>query len=189
MKSLFDGDALARFARLWLLFMAVTWTVFGAGVLTHGQAWLGVPVIERQVGWPVLGTILGHNLLLLALIAGGNLFVRFGTLTPGLVILLVQAVVIGWTAGANRFAEPFASVAAANLAFVRVGLWETTAYVLICAATLPKSLYVASAFPARQWAETRSLRSVAPTLPEALMAGAAVACVLGAAWVEAFPRA
>lgn len=188
MKALLGGNALSRFAWLWLLFMAITWTVFGVGMLTHSQAWQGVPAIERQVGWPVLGMILGHNLLLLALIAGGNLFVRFGSVTPGLIILIYQAIVIGWTAGTNSFAEPFTSVAAANAAFLRVGLWETTAYVLICAATLPKSLYVADTFPARQWTEVRSVRSLAPTLAEALMAGSAVACVLGAAWVEAFTR-
>jgi hypothetical protein len=187
-KALLGGSALSRFAWLWLLFMAATWTVFGIGWLTHPQAWQGVPVIERQTGWPVLGMILGHNLLLLALIAGGNLFVRFGWVTPGLVILLYQALVIGWTAGTNGFAEPFTNVAAANLAFLRVGLWETTAYVFICASTLPKSLYVADTFPARLWTEVRSARSLIPTPAEGLMAGFALACVFGAAWAEALTR-
>jgi hypothetical protein len=145
-----------------------------------------VPPIERRIGGPVLGMILDRKLLLLALIAGGNLFVWFGSVTPGLVILLYQAVVIGWTASTHSFAEPFVSVAAANAAFMRVGLWETTAYVLICAVTLPKSFYVADSFPARAWSEVRSLRSLVMSRAERVLAGFSLLCLLVATWEEAF---
>lgn len=147
-----------------------------------------MPPIERQIGWPVLGMMLGRKLLLLALIAGGNLLAGLGQLPPGLVMLLYQAVVISWTAGANRFAESFVSVAAANAAFMRVGLWETTAYLLICAVTLRKSFYVADSFSARAWSEVRSLRGLVRSRAERVLAGFSLLCLLVAAWEEASTR-
>lgn len=186
MNYLLKTNALMRAALLWLGFMAAMWLVFGLAVVTHPLAWQGVPPIVRATGWPVLLMILGNNLVLLALIAGGNLFVRFGPLTPGLIVLAYQALVIGWTAGTNGFAEPFTSVTAANLAFLRVGLWETTAYAVICAVTLPKSMYVAATFPAKQWAEVRPLRALVPTRVEAALIGLALVALLAAGVVEAF---
>jgi len=120
------------------------------------------------------------------LIALGNLFVRFGNITPGLAILGIQAVIIGWTAGTNAFTEPFQTVTAANAAFLRIGLWETSAYVLICAVTLPKSMLVSSTFPAKAWVKSTPLKDVRFTKLEIVIGGLGLVVLCLAAIVEAF---
>ncbi len=123
---------------------------------------------------------------MLLLIAAGNLFVRFGSVTPGLAILAAKAAQIGWMAGSNAFAPPFASVGAANAAFLRIGLWETTAYAVVCAVTLTKSLYVADSFPARRWLETKGWKDLSFSPTEVAVGLFGILCLLGAAAVEAF---
>ncbi|MDL1895204.1 hypothetical protein FBQ82_02955 [Anaerolineae bacterium CFX7] len=186
MAKLVTMNVISRSFILWLAFMLVLWSVFALGWITHPQAWNAGIDVQRETGWPVFWFILGHNLLLLFLIAAGNVFVRFGGLTPGLAILFSQAIVIGWTAGANNFMEPFPTVAAANAAFLRIGLWETTAYVLICAATLSKSLLIADTFPAKTWAETRKIRDIHFTWTEILAMSVGFLGLLFAAASEAF---
>ncbi|HOG47607.1 MAG TPA: hypothetical protein PLB78_13320, partial [Anaerolineae bacterium] len=151
LQRLYGMGVLKRTAVIWTAYMAVLWAVFGIGLLTHPQAWQGVAPAQGDAGWRFLLFILASNGFIALLMAGGNLFVRFGSVTPGLLILFLKALQIGWLAGTNGFTPPFASVAAANAAFLRVGLWETTAYALVCAVTLTKSLYVADSFPARRW--------------------------------------
>lgn len=186
MQKLTTMNVIPRSLILWLAFMLVLWSVFALGWITHPQAWNAGVDVQRETGWPVFWFILGHNLLLLFLIAAGNIFVRFGSFTPGLAILIYQAIVIGWTAGTNNFMEPFPTVAAANAAFLRIGLWETTAYVLICAATLSKSLLVADTFPAKTWAETRKIKDIQFTWTEFLVMGVGFLSLLCAAVSEAF---
>lgn len=166
--------------------MAVMWIVFGVGLATHPGAYSNSPVLDRQTGWRELAYILGNNAMLLLLIVFGNLFVRFGNITPGLLILVYEAIVIGWTAGTNSFLEPFSSVMAANSTFLRIGLWETTAYVLLCAVTLPKSLNIAATFPARQWSRTCTLMEIRYSRPEFSIAALGVFSLVGAALIEAF---
>lgn len=188
MLQLFRQHVLVRSAVLWLVFMAVLWTVFAVGVATHPDAWTDVTAPVVDTGWDVLLYIVGMNTVLLLLIALGNLFVRFGPVTPGLLVLAWQAIAIGWTAGTNSFVEPFSSVAQANAAFLRIGLWETTAYVLICAVTLDKSLHVADSFPAKQWTEVRRLRDLRFSRTEIVVVLVSLSCLLGAALIEAFYR-
>lgn len=179
-------QVLVRSAALWLAFMGVLWSVFAVGVSTHPEAWTGVTPPEVETGWGVLGYIVAMNATVLLLIVIGNIFVRFGPVTPGLLVLGWQAIAIGWTAGTNSFAEPFSSVAQANAAFLRIGLWETTAYVLMCAVTLDKSLNVADSFPAKQWSEVRRLRDLRFSRAEIVVAAIGLTCLLVAALVEAF---
>jgi hypothetical protein len=82
--------------------------------------------------------------------------------------------------------EPFPRVAAANAAFLRIGLWETTAYVLTCAATLTKSLNIADTFPPQTWAETRTLKTLDFNTMEIIVATFGLLCLVGAALVESF---
>ncbi|HSL45336.1 MAG TPA: hypothetical protein VK897_18015 [Anaerolineales bacterium] len=175
-----------RAGLLWLGFMVALWSVFAVGLLTHPQDWIHVRMVEADVGWNVFWYILRNNLMLALLIIGGNLFVRFGRITPGVVILVIQAIIIGWTAGTNSFAEPFATVHAANIAFLRIGLWETTAYVLMCGATLNKSLFMAETFPAKTWAKITKWNEVAFTRTEIVISILALLSLLGAAYTEAF---
>jgi hypothetical protein len=166
--------------------MALLWVTFGVGVITHPEAWAGVSARETVGGWTLWGTALLHNSFILLLIGLGNLFVRFGWFTPGVIILIIQALTIGWTAGTNAFAQPFPSVAAANAAFLRVGLWETSAYAVVCAVTLPKSRLIADAFPATEWEEQRSLRDLTFTRRELGLLAISVVMLTGAAVVEAW---
>lgn len=185
-KRLYDLPVIARTGWLWLGFMVLLWGVFGAGILTHPQAWTNVRVVEPDLGSNVFWYILRNNLALLFLIFAGNIFARFGKATPGLVVLCLQAAIIGWTAGTNGFQEPFASVAEANRAFLRIGLWETTAYVLICGVTLNKSLLIADTFPARRWIKTLGWREIRFSRGEILISLGALLGLLGAAYMEAF---
>jgi len=186
LRDLYEKNAFIRAMILWLAFMALLWSAFGVGLAIHPEAWRDVPPPTRDTGWDVLLFILAHNGLLLGLIVVGNLFVRFGVITPGLLILAWQAVNIGWIAGTNAFMEPFPSVAAANAAFLRIGLWEITAYVLIGAATLPKSCLISDEFPPQSWAETRALTDLRFTSREKAVIAGALISFLGAALMEAF---
>ncbi|MBB1512859.1 stage II sporulation protein M [Tessaracoccus sp. MC1627] len=185
-NSIFGSHPWVRTGLIWLSFMTITWLVAGIGYLSHPQAWQDVPAVQVDKGWDVFLFIMAHNLVLLGLIALGNVFVRFGAVTVGLLILFWQAVAIGWTAGTNGFMEPFPNFEAANKAFLFVGLWETTAYVLICAATVNKSLLVSDTFPAREWSERHSWKELRLTRSEWAMVVASVLLLLGAATVEAF---
>lgn len=186
LHKLYDLSVVARTGLLWVAFMAVLWTVFAIGLSAHPEAWSSIVPFEPERGWKVFALIIVSNSLILALIALGNLFVRFGNLTPGLVILGLQAIMIGWTAGVNGFTEPFQSVAAANATFLRIGLWETSAYVLICAVTLPKSLLVSNTFPAKAWVKTTPLKDLMFTKVEVVIAVLGLVALYGAAAVEAF---
>ncbi len=186
MKKLATMNVILRSIVLWLAFMLVMWSVFTLGWLTHPQAWNASIDVRRETGWQVFWFILGNNLLLTLLIAVGNIFVRFGNFTPGLAILVYQAIAIGWIAGTNDFMEPFPTVAAANSAFLQIGLWETTAYVLICAVTLRKSLYIAETFPAKEWIETRRITDLRFDFADILMSGFGFLSLLFAALSESF---
>lgn len=185
-RAFYKTSVWMRTGILWVVFMAVTWSVAITAYLTHPQAWLKVYIVQPERGWDIFLFILGNNAFLMALIVVGNLFVRFGPVTPGLIILLWQAISIGWTAGTNGFMEPFPSFVAANRAFLFVGLWETSAYVLICAATLPKSLLVSNTFPAKAWSERHELKDLNFTRSEKVVTTISIMFLVGAAFVEAF---
>ncbi|MGI5840039.1 MAG: hypothetical protein ACOX8W_10315 [bacterium] len=188
LDSLYRMDPIRRSATIWVLLQALLWTVFAIGYLANPGAWNGGPAAEPAAGGrlAMFMHIITNNLIVIALIAGGNLFVRFGSATPGLLVLLLQGITIGWIAGANGFAVPFPSPAAANLQYLRVGLWETTAYALACAVTLPKSLLVAPSFPAREWTTVRSLKELHFARTEKWLGLFALAALVGAAIVETF---
>lgn len=67
-----------------------------------------------------------------------------------------------------------------------IGLWETTAYALVCAATLTKSLYIADSFPAKRWVETKALKDLTFSRAEQVLGLAGILCLVGAALAEAF---
>jgi hypothetical protein len=93
---------------------------------------------------------------------------------------------IGWLAGSNGFEVPFKTVTAANLQYLRIGLWETTAYVLACAVTLPKSLLIADTFPAKEWSQKRSLKDIKFSIDEIIITVLGAIILISAAIVETF---
>lgn len=164
-KKFYNMSAIKRTIMLWIIMQCLMWIIFGISVLCHGDAWLNVndvaPGTGAVGGWlSTLLFIIISNLIICILIALGNIFVRFGTITPGILILLIQIIGIGWLAGANDFEVPFTSIAEANIQYLKIGLWETTAYILTCAVTLTKSLYISNTFPATKWAEVRKLKDI-----------------------------
>jgi uncharacterized membrane protein SpoIIM required for sporulation len=76
------------------------------------------------------------------------------------------------------------SVKEANLQFLKIGFWETTAYVLACSITLPKSLYISNKFPAKEWDTVRKLKEIKFSKEEKLIAVICVILLLVAAIIE-----
>ncbi len=170
-KQIYQWGPILRSVVVWLGFQIALWVVFGISYMLHRDSWINVAIVASTTAavggwWTTLLFILVNNAFICAIIVAGNLFVRFGAVTPGLLALIIQAVSIGWVAGSNGFEVPFANVTAANLQYLRIGLWETTAYALACAVTLPKSLNIAETFPAKTWSLTRKLRDVSLSTSE-----------------------
>jgi|SRR5690554_4122138 hypothetical protein len=189
--GLYRVSPVKRSIIVWFLLQLVLWVFFAVGFLAEPGSWENVEAVapsSAAVGGVLttLGYITARNSIVLVLIGAGNLLVRFGSVTPGLLVLLVQGATIGWVAGTNGFEVPFSSVAAANLQYFRIGLWETSAYAVFCAVTLTKSLLVADSFPAREWTETHTLRSLRFSRTEKALALLAFLFLVGAALVEAF---
>lgn len=186
MYRLLDMSVFRRSAILWIIIIILSSLVFAVAAMTHPEAWEQVYTYPRETGWDIFIFIIGFNLMLIAFITGGNLFVRFGSVTPGLMILLLQSIHIGWIAGTNSFMEPFPSIMSAQFAFLRIGIWEITAYVLFCSATLDKSLYISATFPAREWKETRQLKNLHFSIQERIVLFLGSTAFFSAAIIEAF---
>jgi uncharacterized protein YjeT (DUF2065 family) len=190
MACLYKAGVVKRTIVVWIALQAVLWIVFGITYFLNPDSWRGIYEAAHAASNSdsLLRTflfIIGNNLMLFSLIALGNIFVRFGPFTPGLLILALQGVMIGRVAGANSFEFPFATVWDANIRYLKVGLWETTAYALICAATLTKSLNIASTFPAKQWTETRKLNDIDSSVAEKIVVLISVLMPITAAYIEA----
>lgn len=187
--NIFSADVYKRSIILLFVFQFVLWASFGISYLFNQEEWLDVilvePVSAAAGAWySTLLYILFMNSIICFFIIAGNIFVRFGSVTPGLVILLIQAVSIGCLAGRNGFEIPFMSVKEANLQFLKIGFWETTAYVLACSITLPKSLYISNKFPAKEWDTVRKLKEIKFSKEEKLIAVICVILLLVAAIIE-----
>ena len=191
LSMIYHMSALNRCIIIWLCFQGILWFVFGLGYITHKEAWTNVVEVEASTAavggwWTTLLFIVANNLVICLLLIVGNLFVRFHVFTPGLFVLLMQAVMIGWMAGTNGFEIPFVNVSAANIQFLRIGIWETTAYALAFAVTLPKSLLIADTFPAKKWSETKRLKDVRFNSSEILLLIFGGLVLILAAIVETF---
>lgn len=191
MGQLYKLNIVHRTLLIWIVFQVLLWSVFFVGFLTHRAHWENNIMLPPQMAaegdfLSTLAYILMHNILICLLIVAGNLFVRFGWVTPGLAILLLQAINIGWLAGSNGFEVPFATVSTANIQYLRIGLWETTAYTIACAVTLPKSLLVAATFPAKKWESTRKWNELKWNKAEKWIAVLGGTVLLFAAVVEAW---
>jgi uncharacterized membrane protein SpoIIM required for sporulation len=189
--SIYEMNAIKRSFIIWLSFQFVLWITFLISYITHREAWSNVIQVDPSTAavGGVLSTFLFiviNNLIVCTLIVAGNLFARFSVATPGLLVLFVQAIMIGWLAGSNGFEVPFLSVKAANIQFLKIGLWETTAYALACAITLPKSLNISDTFPAKKWTQTRRLKDIKLNTAEIWVSVLATGVLVIAAAIEAF---
>ncbi len=186
-KYLYDMGVVKRSLIIIIAFQIVLWVVFAIAYLLNQGAWGNEvePVVRSGNVIHLTLEIFGRNMIIFILILAGNLFVRFGVATPGLFKLLVQGVMIGWVAGSNAFEFPFASVMDANIQYLTIGLWETSAYGLICGVTLTKSLYIAETFPAKEWSQVRKLNELKFSTAEILLALLGSTLLAAAAYIEA----
>lgn len=179
-SKLFNIGVFKRSLVLLIMFQLILWGVFGISYFLHQDAWTDIVHVNPQTAavgrwFSTFLFIFITNSIICILIVVGNIFVRFGIITPGLIILLIQAVSIGWLAGQNGFEVPFVSVKEANLQFLKIGFWETIAYVLACSITLPKSLHIADTFPAKQWSVVRKFKDIKLSLREYI---AMIICIM-----------
>jgi heme/copper-type cytochrome/quinol oxidase subunit 3 len=93
---------------------------------------------------------------------------------------------IGWLAGANCFEVPFINVTAANMQYLRIGLWETTAYSLVCGVTLTKSLLISETFPPKKWSQTRKLKDIKLSITEIIILLISSIMLIVAAIIETY---
>jgi uncharacterized membrane protein SpoIIM required for sporulation len=186
LKRIYNMNPVTRTLVVWCLFMAIQWAVFLVGFLTHRSAWMNVQVLTPDTGVRSSLLIIANNLVVVGLIVLGNLFARFGSLSIGGIVLLIQGVVIGWTAGTNGFQYPFATVAEANLNYLKIGLWEVSAYAIICAVTMTKSLNIAETFPPKKWSTTRKVSDIVWDRQEKSLLLVGLAFLVIAAFVEGF---
>ncbi len=87
-------------------------------------------------------------------------------------------------AGSNGFKVPFTGVLEANIRYLKVGLWETTAYSTIYAVTMTKSLLISDSFPAKKWSKIRKLEEIKFTSREIFITAFALLCLVTAAVIE-----
>ncbi len=188
--TLYEMGPLKRSVVIWVLFQIVLWITFGIAYYFNLDAWnRGADIIHtvstEDSLFKTFFIIIVNNLILFFLIALGNIFVRFGIVTPGILILLFQGIMIGWTAGTNSFEYPFPSVLEANIQYLKVGLWETTSYALICGITLTKSLYISDTFPAKEWSSISKLNEISFNFTERILAVVSLAILVLSAFIEA----
>ncbi len=189
-NNIYEMGVLKRNVIIWAVFQIILWAVFGIAYSFNVNSWGNVSGTEYVAAnsdglLKTFFIIIINNLILFSFIVLGNVFVRFHLFTPGLLILLLQGVMIGWVAGSNSFEFPFASVSQANIQYLKVGLWETTAYALACAVTLTKSLNIADTFPAKQWSKVRKIKEISLSVAEKRLFSIGILLLIISAYVEA----
>jgi hypothetical protein len=189
-NDLYQTDATKRTIVICILFQMLLWIVFGISYLLNSDAWINVREVEQgaaAVGGSLTTFIyiIIMNSIVCSLIAAGNIFVRFGKVTVGALVLIIQAISIGWLAGSNAFEVPFVTMSAANIRFLSIGLFETLAYSITGAVTLTKSLYIADTFPAKKWVETKKIKDIRLSKSEFVILLIGLTCLIIAAFNEA----
>ena len=159
-KKIYGMEPVKRVIIVWLAFFIIQWAVFLVAYLTNPEAWVNVQTGVPDRGMDSALAILANNGILLILIVAANLFARFGSVSLGGLILIIQAVMIGWTAGTNGFAFPFPNLGAANMNYLKIGLWELSAYAIVGGVTLTKSLNISETFPPKSWVVSRKLKDI-----------------------------
>ena len=186
LSKLMNYNVYKRTIIMWVISQLILWTVFLIGYLLNKDAWVNIPDITNvsENNMSLFLYIIISNTIICLLVFIGNIFVRFGNITPGIIVLLIQLITIGWIAGTNGFEFPFSSVIQANLQYLRVGLWEVTSYILICAVSLNKSLHISDTFPATKWVSTRKLKDIKFNKSEVIIVVIAVISLFMAATIE-----
>lgn len=176
-----------RLAVLWVVMLALTFGSFGVHLWLgdgYGEAAAATTAPEVPSLLGLLALIWSINLANAAVIGLASTLFRFGPFNVGTLYLAVQLVMIGRIAGLNTFAYPMASVSDGLLQFIRVGLWEVTAYVIVAAVTITKARWIADRLGASEWRQRRTWRELDWSGTERSLLVAAVGLILGAGLVE-----
>jgi hypothetical protein len=185
-KRIYAMAPVRRVVIVWLAFFIIQWAVFLLAYLTNPEAWVNVQTGAPGRGMDSALAILANNGILLILIVAANLFARFGSVSLGGLILTIQAVMIGWTAGTNGFSFPFTSLGAANMNYLKIGLWELSAYAIVGGVTLTKSLNISETFPPKDWVVSRKLKDITFDKTEERLLILAAVLLVFAALMEGF---
>lgn len=187
--NLYKSNVWKRTLFFWLFFQILLWLIFGISYLCHQDAWINVneglinnPINDKWL--PLFLFIVFNNLFICILIAFGNLFARFNIITPGLLIIFIQIISIGWLAGSNAFEIPFVNVIKANIQYLKVGLWEITAYILVFSVTISKSLNESNKFLPQKWDQTKRLKDIKFNKSELIISFIGITLLIIAAIVE-----
>ncbi|MHA1246303.1 MAG: hypothetical protein ACTSPE_03185 [Candidatus Thorarchaeota archaeon] len=109
------------------------------------------------------------NLFMIALIMLAN-HCRVRDLNFGYLVIYANTVLMGLFAGTDSFAGGVSTFTLDGwLLFARIGLVEFSAYILICAATVPLTVYYADAWRGEDFRRTRNFRNVSLNRSEAAL--------------------
>lgn len=176
-----------RLVVLWVAMLALTFGSFGVHLWLgdgYGEAAATTAAPEAPSLLRLVAIIWSINLANAAVIGLTSTLFRFGPFNVGTLYLAVQVVMIGRIAGLNAFEFPMSSIADGLLQFLRVGLWEVTAYVIVAAVTITKARWIADRLGASEWRERRTWRELDWNDDERWLLVAAVGLILGAGLVE-----
>lgn len=185
---LFERGVGVRVVVLWLVTLTIMFVSFGLHLwLGNGYEQVAAVPPERASTrlLPLLLTIWGINLANALVIGFTSTLFRFGPVNVGTLYLTVQVVMIGRIAGLNRFEYPMANVGEGLLQFLRVGLWEVTAYAIVAGVTLTKARWIADRPGASTWRERRTWAELDWGRTEWTMLAVATVLLLGSGVVEA----
>ncbi len=145
--SLVDSSLFERFIWVWILSFSIFFLAWIAGYLILPQGTLrgklpGTGLLGEDID--VLSTFL--KILLFNFLIGGivfslcNLF-RVGDVPLGYVAIWLDILVFGLLKGTNSFIYPYETILASFIGFLRTGLWEFSAYILMTCSTVNFAIY------------------------------------------------
>lgn len=145
--SLVDSSLFKRFIWVWILSFSILFLAWTVSYLLLPQGALrgklpGTVLLGEDID--VLSTFL--KILLFNFLIGGivfslcNLF-RVGDVPLGYVAIWLDILVFGLLKGTNSFIYPYDTMLASFIGFLRTGLWEFSAYILMTCSTVNFAIY------------------------------------------------
>ena len=165
MAGILNLGAVKRSVVVLLGFQVLRWLVFGISYMLNRGSWVEVAAVEASTaavgGWWSTFFFILLSILFICVLCRGNILVRFGSITPGLLVLPSArlSLLAGWRG--PKVLSTISQCGRSEPAVLEDRALGDISLCPDCAVTLPKSLLVADTFPAKQWSETRRLRDIA----------------------------
>jgi len=175
-QSLGSEDLARRVIAAFVLFVVLLLLSFAVGALILPTGAMSeIPFLstlafagEESFASAVTKTLL-INLFMTALIILAN-HCRVRDLNFGYLVIYANTVLMGLFAGTDSFAGGVSTFTLEGwLLFARIGLLEFSAYILICAATVPLTMYYADAWHGEDFRRTRTFRNISLNRSEAAL--------------------